>query len=57
MCFRACFEELQTDYLIYWFFLDLFADVVYIADMVFRTRTGSDTNACLLINASVLIPR
>ncbi|XP_055085199.1 cGMP-gated cation channel alpha-1 [Periophthalmus magnuspinnatus] len=37
---RACFEELQTDYLYMWFFLDFASDALYIADMVFRTRTG-----------------
>uniref|UniRef100_A0A8C6SH12 Cyclic nucleotide-binding domain-containing protein n=1 Tax=Neogobius melanostomus TaxID=47308 RepID=A0A8C6SH12_9GOBI len=37
---RACFEELQSDYLYLWFFLDLVSDMSYIADMVFRTRTG-----------------
>ncbi|CAB1440187.1 unnamed protein product [Pleuronectes platessa] len=37
---RACFEELQTDYLYYWFFLDFIADLTYLADMIFRTRTG-----------------
>lgn len=37
---RACFEELQTDYLMCWFFVDFLCDMVYIADMVFRTRTG-----------------
>ncbi|KAK2863468.1 hypothetical protein Q5P01_003001 [Channa striata] len=37
---RACFEELQTDYLVLWFILDLTSDLVYLADMVFRTRTG-----------------
>ncbi|XP_077444844.1 cyclic nucleotide-gated channel rod photoreceptor subunit alpha [Stigmatopora argus] len=37
---RACFEELQTDYSRYWFFLDFVCDSVYVADMVFRTRTG-----------------
>uniref|UniRef100_A0A8B9GVB7 Cyclic nucleotide gated channel subunit alpha 1b n=1 Tax=Astyanax mexicanus TaxID=7994 RepID=A0A8B9GVB7_ASTMX len=37
---RACFEELQHDYLIYWFILDFVSDLVYVADMVFRTRTG-----------------
>ncbi|XP_026767590.3 cyclic nucleotide-gated channel rod photoreceptor subunit alpha [Pangasianodon hypophthalmus] len=37
---RACFEELQHDYLIYWFITDFLADLVYLADMVFRTRTG-----------------
>lgn len=38
--FRACFEELQTDYLIMWFIVDFICDVIYIMDMVFRTRTG-----------------
>uniref|UniRef100_A0A671VVT9 Cyclic nucleotide gated channel subunit alpha 1 n=1 Tax=Sparus aurata TaxID=8175 RepID=A0A671VVT9_SPAAU len=37
---RACFEELQSDYLYYWFAIDLTCDLVYIADMIFRTRTG-----------------
>ena len=37
---RATFEELQYDYIIYWVLLDYSADLVYIADMVFRTRTG-----------------
>ncbi|XP_051919305.1 cGMP-gated cation channel alpha-1 [Hippocampus zosterae] len=37
---RACFEELQMDYLLYWFFLDFLCDLLYVADMVFRTRTG-----------------
>ncbi|XP_034019952.1 cyclic nucleotide-gated channel rod photoreceptor subunit alpha isoform X2 [Thalassophryne amazonica] len=37
---RACFEELQTDYVVLWFILDFTADMTYIADMIFRTRTG-----------------
>ncbi|XP_015257713.1 PREDICTED: cyclic nucleotide-gated channel rod photoreceptor subunit alpha-like [Cyprinodon variegatus] len=37
---RACFEELQSDYLIMWFIVDFICDVVYVLDMVFRTRTG-----------------
>ncbi|XP_029943279.1 cyclic nucleotide-gated channel rod photoreceptor subunit alpha [Salarias fasciatus] len=37
---RACFEELQSDYLFLWFILDFLSDSLYIADMVFRTRTG-----------------
>ncbi|RXN08499.1 cyclic nucleotide-gated channel rod photoreceptor subunit alpha-like protein [Labeo rohita] len=37
---RACFEELQSDYLMYWFILDFLSDLVYLLDMVFRTRTG-----------------
>ncbi|XP_010748909.1 cGMP-gated cation channel alpha-1 [Larimichthys crocea] len=37
---RACFEELQTDYVVYWFILDFVSDSVYVADMIFRTRTS-----------------
>ncbi|KAF7647180.1 hypothetical protein LDENG_00176230 [Lucifuga dentata] len=37
---RACFEELQTDYLVFWFFLDFVCDIIYLVDMIFRTRTG-----------------
>ncbi|KAJ8008603.1 hypothetical protein DPEC_G00106600 [Dallia pectoralis] len=37
---RACFEELQSDYLVYWFILDYVSDMIYMADMAFRTRTG-----------------
>ncbi|XP_061524565.1 cGMP-gated cation channel alpha-1 [Phycodurus eques] len=37
---RACFEELQMDYLRYWFLLDFLCDLFYVADMIFRTRTG-----------------
>ncbi|KAM6940592.1 cyclic nucleotide gated channel subunit alpha 1a isoform 1-T2 [Xenentodon cancila] len=37
---RACFEELQHDYIFYWIILDYTSDLVYLADMFFRTRTG-----------------
>ncbi|XP_068164136.1 cyclic nucleotide-gated channel rod photoreceptor subunit alpha [Antennarius striatus] len=37
---RACFEELQTDYLVLWFMLDFLSDLCYVCDMFFRTRTG-----------------
>ncbi|XP_029356992.1 cyclic nucleotide gated channel subunit alpha 1a [Echeneis naucrates] len=37
---RACFEELQHTYLIYWMILDYTSDVIYLADMLVRTRTG-----------------
>ncbi|KAM6971966.1 cyclic nucleotide gated channel subunit alpha 1a [Aplochiton taeniatus] len=37
---RACFEELQLDYLIYWIILDYSSDLLYLADMAFRSRTG-----------------
>ncbi|KAM9581086.1 cyclic nucleotide-gated channel alpha-1 [Guaruba guarouba] len=37
---RACFDELQHDYLVVWFIIDYVSDVIYIADMFVRTRTG-----------------
>ncbi|XP_029707336.1 cyclic nucleotide gated channel subunit alpha 1a [Takifugu rubripes] len=37
---RACFEELQHNFIVYWFFLDYISDLVYVADMFVRTRTG-----------------
>uniref|UniRef100_A0A4W6BTX2 Cyclic nucleotide gated channel subunit alpha 1a n=1 Tax=Lates calcarifer TaxID=8187 RepID=A0A4W6BTX2_LATCA len=37
---RACFEELQHNYIVYWMILDYISDIVYLADMLVRTRTG-----------------
>ncbi|NWI09691.1 CNG3 protein, partial [Crypturellus soui] len=37
---RACFEELQNDYLAVWFITDYVSDIIYVADMFVRTRTG-----------------
>ncbi|NXE76426.1 CNG3 protein, partial [Cochlearius cochlearius] len=37
---RACFDELQHDYLAAWFIIDYVSDAIYIADMFVRTRTG-----------------
>uniref|UniRef100_A0A3Q3Q6H2 Cyclic nucleotide-binding domain-containing protein n=1 Tax=Monopterus albus TaxID=43700 RepID=A0A3Q3Q6H2_MONAL len=37
---RACFEELQHNYLVYWIILDFTSDLIYLADMLVRTRTG-----------------
>ncbi|KAM8808143.1 cyclic nucleotide-gated channel alpha-1 [Eudromia elegans] len=37
---RACFEELQNDYLAVWFIADYVSDIIYVADMFVRTRTG-----------------
>ncbi|XP_068445525.1 cyclic nucleotide gated channel subunit alpha 1a [Clinocottus analis] len=37
---RASFEELQHNYLMYWVLLDYSSDIIYLADMFFRTRTG-----------------
>uniref|UniRef100_H3CBR2 Cyclic nucleotide gated channel subunit alpha 1 n=1 Tax=Tetraodon nigroviridis TaxID=99883 RepID=H3CBR2_TETNG len=46
---RACFEELQTDYVVFWFIVDFICDLIYIADMVFRTRTGAYLEQGLLV--------
>ncbi|XP_055485380.1 cGMP-gated cation channel alpha-1 [Psammomys obesus] len=37
---RACFDELQSDYLGFWLIFDYVSDIVYLADMFVRTRTG-----------------
>ncbi|XP_066137363.1 cyclic nucleotide-gated channel alpha-1 [Saccopteryx bilineata] len=37
---RACFDELQSDYLVYWLIFDYSSDVIYLLDMFVRTRTG-----------------
>ncbi|KAJ8335842.1 hypothetical protein SKAU_G00391840 [Synaphobranchus kaupii] len=37
---RASFEELQQEYLMTWFIIDFISDVIYLADMAFRARTG-----------------
>ncbi|NXP43413.1 CNG3 protein, partial [Heliornis fulica] len=37
---RACFDELQHDYLAVWFIIDYISDAIYVADMFVRTRTG-----------------
>ncbi|XP_062998137.1 cyclic nucleotide-gated olfactory channel [Elgaria multicarinata webbii] len=37
---RACFNELQKKYLVWWLVLDYLADSIYIVDIVIRLRTG-----------------
>uniref|UniRef100_A0A3Q2YBR6 Cyclic nucleotide gated channel subunit alpha 1a n=1 Tax=Hippocampus comes TaxID=109280 RepID=A0A3Q2YBR6_HIPCM len=37
---RACFEELQHNYILYWVLFDYASDLIYLADMLVRTRTG-----------------
>ncbi|NXA66872.1 CNG3 protein, partial [Mohoua ochrocephala] len=37
---RACFDELQHDYLVAWLIIDYVSDAIYVADMFVRTRTG-----------------
>lgn len=39
---RASFEELQHSFLLYWMALDYISDVMYLMDMVVRTRTGKE---------------
>lgn len=38
--YRACFSDLQKDYYLVWLVLDYYSDVVYIADLFIRLRTG-----------------
>ncbi|MCJ8748977.1 hypothetical protein PDJAM_G00170860 [Pangasius djambal] len=52
---RACFEELQHEYLITWFFLDYICDFLYLADMAFRTRTGYLEQGLLVKDKKLLI--
>ncbi|XP_078250788.1 cyclic nucleotide-gated channel alpha-1 isoform X1 [Pogona vitticeps] len=37
---RACFDELQSNSLEMWFIFDYMSDIIYVADMFVRTRTG-----------------
>uniref|UniRef100_A0A2K6G250 Cyclic nucleotide gated channel subunit alpha 3 n=1 Tax=Propithecus coquereli TaxID=379532 RepID=A0A2K6G250_PROCO len=37
---RACFDELQSEYLVLWLVLDYSADVIYGLDVLVRARTG-----------------
>nr|XP_034967862.1 cGMP-gated cation channel alpha-1 [Zootoca vivipara] len=37
---RACFDELQSNHLEMWFIFDYISDILYVADMFVRTRTG-----------------
>ncbi|NXN64983.1 CNG3 protein, partial [Himantopus himantopus] len=46
---RACFDELQHDYLAAWFIIDYVSDAIYVADMFVRTRTGKYTTQGLLV--------
>ncbi|XP_063289529.1 cyclic nucleotide-gated olfactory channel-like [Pelobates fuscus] len=37
---RACFNDLQASYTIVWLTLDYLCDIIYIADIIIRLRTG-----------------
>lgn len=53
--FRACFDELQHDYLVAWFIIDYVSDAIYVADMFVRTRTGKYTQ-WLIISFYIFMP-
>ncbi|XP_040261508.1 cyclic nucleotide-gated olfactory channel-like [Bufo bufo] len=40
MASRACFNDLQTSYIIVWLTLDYVSDIIYIIDIIIRFRTG-----------------
>lgn len=52
--FRACFDELQHDYLVAWFIIDYVSDAIYVADMFVQTRTGKYTR--LIISFYIFMP-
>ncbi|XP_037620006.1 cyclic nucleotide gated channel subunit alpha 1a, partial [Sebastes umbrosus] len=54
---RASFEELQHDYLIYWVVLDYTSDIIYLADMFFRTRTGYLEQGLMVKDKKLLLDR
>ncbi|KAJ0050921.1 hypothetical protein NL108_009915 [Boleophthalmus pectinirostris] len=54
---RACFEELQHNYILYWVLLDYSSDLIYLADMFFRTRTGYLEQGLLVKNEQLLKDR
>ncbi|KAM5145379.1 cyclic nucleotide-gated channel alpha-2 [Mantella aurantiaca] len=37
---RACFDDLQTNFIIVWLTLDYVCDIIYIMDIIIRFRTG-----------------
>ncbi|TDH16226.1 hypothetical protein EPR50_G00017580 [Perca flavescens] len=54
---RACFEELQHDYIMYWVILDYTSDFIYLADMFIRTRTGYLEQGLMIKDKKLLVDR
>ncbi|CAD7668971.1 unnamed protein product [Nyctereutes procyonoides] len=54
---RACFDELQSDYLEYWIIFDYLSDTVYLLDMFVRTRTGYLEQGLLVREEAKLIEK
>ncbi|XP_074083566.1 cyclic nucleotide-gated channel alpha-1 [Macrotis lagotis] len=54
---RACFEELQSNYLEYWIVFDYISDAIYLLDMFVRTRTGYLEQGLLVKEETKLIEK
>uniref|UniRef100_A0A452T431 Cyclic nucleotide-gated channel alpha-1 n=1 Tax=Ursus maritimus TaxID=29073 RepID=A0A452T431_URSMA len=54
---RACFDELQSDYLEYWLIFDYLSDIIYLLDMFVRTRTGYLEQGLLVKEETKLIEK
>ncbi|XP_076001833.1 cyclic nucleotide gated channel subunit alpha 1a [Genypterus blacodes] len=52
---RASFEELQHDYIVYWFLLDFASDLIYMADILFKSRTGYLEQGLLVKDKQLLL--
>ncbi|XP_008592663.1 PREDICTED: cyclic nucleotide-gated cation channel alpha-3 isoform X2 [Galeopterus variegatus] len=51
---RACFDELQSEYLMLWLVLDYSSDVLYGLDMMVRARTGFLEQGLMVMDAEKL---
>ncbi|XP_062934930.1 cyclic nucleotide-gated cation channel alpha-3 isoform X2 [Cynocephalus volans] len=51
---RACFDELQSEYLMLWLVLDYSSDVLYGLDMLVRARTGFLEQGLMVMDAEKL---
>ncbi|KAG8553912.1 hypothetical protein GDO81_003600 [Engystomops pustulosus] len=51
---RACFNDLQTSYIIVWLTLDYVSDMIYIIDIIIRFRTGFLEQGLLVRDAKML---
>ncbi|CAH2315925.1 cyclic nucleotide-gated olfactory channel isoform X1 [Pelobates cultripes] len=54
---RACFNDLQATYTIVWLTLDYLCDIIYIADIIIRLRTGFLEQGLLVRDLKLLSDR
>ncbi|XP_025743446.1 cyclic nucleotide-gated channel alpha-1 [Callorhinus ursinus] len=54
---RACFDELQSDYLEWWLIFDYLSDIIYLLDMFVRIRTGYLEQGLLVKEETKLIEK